>query len=262
MPTLEIFDKNGQIISEASNYILSIMMFPIDENARISWRKNIFYGQLIKLAAENLDFHDVEPFEKEIIQNIKTHGMEGWAANETWVKRSELVWRNGAYSGAILYHIVNMHKLGMDTSINKALWIIAKSLDESSRNDNFLQKIGPLKKCWSEFRSVASLWTSAWRCDLSYSEDLSYSLYNQLTDFLSMAKWHENEITSIVPRGAHKPILEKEAMWQVPNNQSLKTVEFTTNGEVIDYYQEILADYSAELVVNSYSGRTNKKFNK
>lgn len=262
MPTLDILDKNGQVISDASNYLLSIMLFPFDQNARILLRKNIFYGQLIKLAVENLDFQNVEPFEKEIIQHIRTHGMEGWAINETWVKRTELVWRNGAYSGVILYHIINMHKLGMETSLNKALWVMAKNLAGNSHNDYFWQKIGPLKKCWSEFRSVASLWASVWRCDLKYSEDLSYSLYNKLAEFLSIAKWHENEIISIVPRGAHKPILEKEAMWQVPNSQLLGTVEFTANRESIDYYQEVLADYSAELVVNSYSARTNKKINK
>lgn len=262
MPTLEIIDQDRQIISAASNYIFSIMLFPSDEKARILWRKNIFYGQLIKLAAEKLDFQGAEPFEKEIIQHIRAHGMEGWATNETWVKRTEIVWRNGAYSGVILYHLINMHKLGMETSLNKAFWIIAKNLAGNSHNDNFWQKIGPLKKNWSEFRSVASLWASAWRCDLKYSEELSYSLYNQLAEFLSIAKWHEDEITSIVPRGANKPILGKEDMWRVPGIPLLEPVEFQTDRDIVHYYQEALADYSAELVVNSYSARSSKNINK
>ena len=262
MPTLEILDKNGQIMPSASNYVFSIMLFPSDEKARISWRQNIFCAHLMKTAAENFDFPDAEPFENEIVQHIRLHGMTDWLAKQTWVKRTEVVWRNGAYSGILLYHLINMHKVGMETSLNKALWILAKTLPENSNNDQFWQKARPLKKCWSEFRSVASLWASAWRFDFNYPADLSEPIYDQLTKLLSLAQWHENEITSIVPRGASKPILRKEDMWQVPDIPQMEPVEFIADRDLVNYYEKALADYSAELVVNSYSTRRNKKTNK
>ena len=266
MPTLEMLESDGSLSPLSFLTLLSVMLFPKDEEARHSFivinfqdigdqvRNNlrvetsseeVLKGEekylLSKAPKADLDRYPKKP-QFIIDRLIKNRKWQGWA------------------TGEMINWIVYMNHFEQLPSVNKAHCVELKKLEQDWEELKELFEEGPLNspgvsiewlwKAWSEFKTVSHFWAAFSQWQLANGIEAGGALdFNpsflqdeNIIEFLGLAESFLNIGTSIKPKRARQTILNRLDAWTTPEQLVLPEIPLVPSRD--EYLDEIIKECS------------------
>ncbi|MFZ5586683.1 MAG: hypothetical protein ACOZHQ_12215 [Thermodesulfobacteriota bacterium] len=259
MPALRILNPNKTFIDLAEQYLLAKMLF-VENEARCEalvssatiWAANQAKNDPAELKRVPLALEEMpglKPEERamltlEILDQASYQAVQpllsplggfGSIAKSCMAKpftdkeAKERVTK-GEITGNVIRHILYMaqHR-PEDVSVNKAVYLCEKDLELGEAASGL---VGISRRAiwdsWKTYKPVSHLWgaVSIWEsvCDPDHPFSW-FQLHKLFFPFLNVAKWVQDKVTTLYPRGKADPILDVASIYTLPGELSYESFD-------------------------------------
>ena len=266
MPNLEILESDGSLSPLSFLTLLSVMLFPKDEEARHSFIvlsfQDIRNQFRVNLERETGSEEEINGGEKYLLSkapnaDLARYPKKPQAIIDRLIKNRR--WQ-GLAAGEMLSWIVYMNHFEQSPSVNKAHCVESKKLEQDWAELKNLFEESPLSspggsprwlwKAWGEFKPVSHLWAAykQWQLSNGIGKDgiltstPSFLQNEHILEFLGLAESFLKIGTSIKPTRSIKPILNREEAWTTPEQLALPEIPLVPSRD--EYLDEIIKECS------------------